>query len=115
MTVVKNIAGRLAKTKFAAKAIAERADLSALGGKPTGRVWWGIALVVAGNIVGAPAIALCAFLAYYWERPMIIMVGGPVLLVIAHLLFLTGIYIAGGRYAMVFFRWLTRVVLEKLM
>jgi hypothetical protein len=115
LPVVKNIAGRLAKTKFAAKAIAEKADLSALGGKPPGRVWLGMALVVAGNLLGAPAIALCAFCAYYWDEPMIIMVGGPVLLVVAHLIFLTGIYVAGGRYAMVLFRWLTRVVLEKLM
>ncbi len=114
MPLVKNIAGRLARTNFAAAAIADGADLSVLKARPPGRVWLGIALVVAGNLVGAPGIALCAFLAYYWDTPRIIVVGGPVLLVVAHLLFLSGIYIAGGRYVKVVFRWLTRVVLEKL-
>jgi len=39
----------------------------------------------------------------------------PLLLLIAYLVFLTGMYIAGGKYIMVFFRWATRVALEKLM
>jgi hypothetical protein len=37
------------------------------------------------------------------------------LFIIAHLVFLAGMYLAGGKYVMVFFRWATRVTLEKLM
>jgi len=69
---------------------------------------------VEHNILGLPAIGLFGALSIYWNEPKLIIIGGPLLFVLAHLVFLAGMYLAGGKYLMVFFRWATRVTLEKL-
>jgi len=53
-------------------------------------------------------------LSIYWREPKLIMIGGPLLFIIAHLVFMAGMVLAGGKYLRVFFRWATRVALEKL-
>ena len=65
--------------------------------------------------MGLPAVGLIAALSIYRHEPMLIIIGGPILLIIAHLVFLAGMYLAGKKYVMVFFRWATRATLEKLM
>ncbi len=66
-------------------------------------------------IIGRPAVGLIGAFSIYWHEPLLIIIGGPLLLIISHLVFLAGMYLAGGKYVMVFFRWATRVTLEKLM
>jgi hypothetical protein len=109
------MANRIAKTKFASGAIKDGADLSAFKEKPTAKNFLGILLVCCSCIIGLPAVGLIGALSIHWHEPLLIIIGGPLLLIIAHLVFLAGMYLAGGKYIMVFFRWATRAALEKLM
>ena len=115
MPMIKKIAKRVAQTKFASKAINEGADLRAFKEKLSARTLFGIFLMGVSYIIGWPAIGFLAGLSLYWHQPLIIVIGGPLLFGLAHLVFLAGMYLAGGKYIMVFFRWATRVTLEKLM
>jgi hypothetical protein len=115
VTIIKKIANGIAQTKFGSKAINERADLSAFKQKPTAQNLLGIFLTCCSYIIGWPAIGLFAGLSLYWHEPLIIVIGGPLLFGLAHLVFLAGMYLAGGKYIMVFLRWATRITLEKLM
>lgn len=115
LNIIKKLANRIAKTKFASRAIKEGADLSAFKEKPTAKNFFGIFLMCCSYIIGLPAVGLIGALSVYWREPLLIIIGGPLLLIIAHLVFLTGMYFAGGKYVMVFFRWATRATLEKLM
>ena len=115
MNTIKKLANRIAKTKFAGRAINEGADLSAFKTKPTAKSFLGIFLMCFSYILGLPAVGLIGALSIYWHKPLLIIIGGPLLMVIAQLVFLAGMYLAGGKYVMVFFRWATRVTLEKLM
>jgi hypothetical protein len=115
LNIIKKLANRIAQTEFAVRAINEGADLSAFKEKPTSKSFLGIFLVCFSYIIGLPAVGLIGALSFYWHKPLLIIIGGPLLFVVAQLVFLTGIYLAGGKYIMVFFRWATRVTLEKLM
>jgi len=114
LNIIKKLAKGIAKTKFASGAIKDGADLSAFKEKPTAQNFLGIILMCCSYILGLPAVALIGAFSIYWREPLLIIIGGPLLLIIVHLVFLTGMYLAGGKYVMVFFRWATRVTLEKL-
>ena len=115
MHIIKKLASRIAKTKFASQAIKDGADLSAFKDKPTARNFLGIVLMCCSYIIGLPAVGLIGAISVSRHEPLLIIIGGPLLLIIAHLIFLAGMVLAGGNYVMVFFRWATRTVLEKLM
>jgi hypothetical protein len=115
LNIIKRLANGIAKTKFASRAINDGADLSAFKKKPTAQNFFGIFLMCFSYIIGWPAVGLIGAFSIYWHKPLLIIIGGPLLLVIAHLVFSAGLYLAGGKYVMVFFRWVTRVTLEKLM
>lgn len=109
------LANGIAKTKFASRAIHDGADLSAFKEKPSTRNVVGIFLVCCSYLLGLPAVGLIGALSLYWREPLLAVIGGPLLLVMAHVVFLAGVYLGGGRYIMALFRWATRVTLEKLM
>ena len=115
MNIIKKLANRIAKTKFARRAINDGADLRAFKEKPTAKNYLGIFLMCCSYIIGWPGVGLIGVLSIYWHEPLLIIIGGPLLLITSHLIFLVGMYLAGGKYVMVFFRWATRVTLEKLM
>ena len=115
MNVIKKLANRIAKTKFASRAINDGADLSAFKEKLTAKNFLGIFLMCCSYIIGLPAVGLIGAISISRHEPLLIIIGGPLLLIIAHLVFLAGMYLAGGKYVMVFFRWATRATLEKLM
>lgn len=115
MNIIKKLANSIAKTKFASRAIKEGADLSAFKKKPTAKNYLGIFLVCCSYIIGLPAVGLIGAISISRHEPMLIIIGGPLLLIIAHLVFLAGMYLAGKKYVLVFFRWATRATLEKLM
>ena len=107
--------GKLARTRYVRNAIKDKADLSAFRKKPSLRVIAGISAIVLSYIIGWPAVTLFAFLAAYFGEPLIVVIGGPLIYGISHLVFLLGMYLAGAKYTWIFFRWLTRVGMEKLM
>ena len=99
----------------ASRAIKDGADLSAFKEKPTARNFLGIFLVCFSIIVSLPGVGLIAALSIYWHEPLLIIIGGPILIIIAHLFFFAGMYLAGGKYPRTLFKWATRVTIEKLM
>ena len=114
MNIIRKIARGIAETKFGIKAVNENVDLNAFKEKPSAKVFLGIFLMVMSYIIGWPMIGLFGVLSLYWNEPLIIIVGGPLLFVVAHLAFLAGVYLAGGKYIMPFIRWVTRVTLKKI-
>ncbi len=115
MNIIKKLANDIAKTKFASRAIKDGADLRAFKERPTAQNFLGIFLMCCSYIIGWPAVGLIGAFSIYWHEPLLIIIGGPLLLIISYRVFLAGMYLAGGKYVMVFFRWATRVTLEKLM
>ena len=115
MNLIRKIARRIAKTKFGNRALHENADLKVFKEKPSVKVFLGIFLMVLSYIIGLPMIGLFGALSLYWNEPLLIIIGGPLLFVVAHLIFLAGVYLAGGKYIMPLIRWATRVTLKKLM
>jgi hypothetical protein len=115
VTLIKTIANGLAQTRFASKAIKEHADLSAFKQKPTVQNLLGIFLMFCSYLIGWPAVGLIGALGIYWQRPLLIIIGAPLCFIIAHLIFLLGMYLAGGKYVLILVRWATRITLEKLM
>jgi len=114
LNIIKKMAQAIAKTKFATKAIHENNELNTFKKKPPGQFYFGIFLTVVSYIIGWPMIGLLGFLSLYWNEPLIIIIGGPLLFGLAHLAFLAGLYLAGGKYIMPVIRWTTRVTLKKL-
>ena len=109
------LVARIAATRFVRQALADNADLSAFKGKPSLKVTLGITAIVISYIIGWPAVALLGFLAACYGRPAIVVVGGPLIYGLSHLVFLLGMYLAGARYSWIFLRWLTRVTMLKLL
>ena len=105
---------RLAATRFVREALAEKADLMALRAKPTPQVWIGLGFVGLSYIIGWPAVALLAWISYHLREPLILVIGGPVIYGLSHLVFLAGSYLAGMHYAWIFLRWATRRLAERL-
>jgi hypothetical protein len=114
LNIIRKIARGMAETKFGIKALNENVDINAFKEKPSAKVLGGIFLMIMSCIIGWPMIGLFGALSICWSEPLILIIGGPPLFVVAHLIFLAGVYLAGGQYIMPFIRWATRVTLKKL-
>src|SRR4030067_3854069 len=114
LNIIRKTAQRIAKTEFASKAINENADLNAFKEKPSARLCLGMFLMGISYIIGWPAIGLFAGLSLYWHQPLIIVIGGPLLFGLAHLVFLAGMYLAGGNILWYFLGATKRTHLRKL-
>jgi hypothetical protein len=113
MPIVRKIAESLAGTRFGQRALAEEANLGIFRRKPSARFYLGLSLMALSYLLGLPAIALCGYLAYAWKEPLIFPFGVGAVFVAVHLLFATGVYLAGANYAMVLLRWFTGRFLRK--
>ena len=111
---IQKVVAKLAATEFVRSALAENADLSAFKQKPSLKVVLGVSAIGFSYIIGWPLITLLGTLAVYYERPMFVLLGGPMAYGLSHLVFLLGMYLAGARYSWIFLRWLTRVAMLKL-
>ena len=114
MGIKVSIVAWLLRQRFVREALEERADLSALCGRPTPRVWTGLGFIGLSYLLGWPAVGLFALIAYHLREPLVLAVGGPLIYGLSHLVFLAGSWLAGSRYAMALLRWGTRRVVEKL-
>ena len=110
-----NIIKRIAETNFVRSAMADKADLSAFKKKPTPRVLLGVSAIGFSYVIGWPAIAALGAFSIYVSQPLVIVIGGPLLYGLSHLVFLGGMYLAGAKYTRILLRWATRVTMEKLM
>ena len=113
MNVISRIANRIANTRYARKAVEEKADLSAFKQKPTARILLGVFLIGFSYIIGWPAVSAMAGLAIYFQEPLVAIIGGPLTYGLSHLVFMAGMYLAGAKYSAIFLRWATRRLVEK--
>ena len=113
--MIKRLVKRIAEIEYVRCAMTERADLSAFRKKPTPRMVTGIAVMAFSYIIGWPAVGGLGALSFYLNKPLIVAIGGPLVYGLSHLVFILGMYLAGAAYVLIFFRWLTRVGMEKLL
>ncbi len=106
---------KLADTDFVRTAIEEQADLTPFKDKPSFQVVTGVFLICISFLLGWPAVAACGVVAVKLHEPLIAVIGGPLVYGLSHLVFLLGMYFSGARYTVIFFRWLSRVTVEKLL
>ncbi len=106
---------RIAETKYIRSAIEEKADLSAFREKPSGRIIIGVSAIFLSYIICWPAISAVGALAIYLEKPLLVVIGAPLLYGLSHLVFIFGMYLAGAKYTRIFLRWAARVTVEKLL
>jgi hypothetical protein len=111
MSIIK----RISESAYVRSAIEDEADLSAFKEKPSIRVIAGVSAICFSYIIAWPAISVLGALAIYFDRPLLIAIGGPLLYGLSHLVFLLGMYLAGYEYSKIFLRWATRVAVEKWM
>ena len=113
MAPLRSVARRLVRTRFGQRALTQPDRPGILKQKPTKRVYGGLALMALSALTSLPALALLSYLSVRMGKPMIIAVGGPVVLVLVHLIFGLGVYLAGQNYAIEALLWATKRFLKK--
>ena len=108
-----NFIKRICETEYVRSAIEDKADLSAFKKKPSIRIILGVSAICFSYIIGWPAVSVLGALAIYFNKPWLIVIGGPLVYGLSHLVFLLGMYLAGYKYTKIFLRWATRVAVEK--
>ncbi len=109
------ILSRIADTDYVRSALSDKADLSAFKEKPSIRVILGVSAIAFSYIISWPAIGALGALSVHLGSPLLIIVGGPLLYGLSHLVFIFGMYLAGAKYSKIFLRWATRIAVEKLL
>ncbi len=114
MPLLRFLARRLAKAKFGQRALSQPENgLSILKQKPSTRVCIGLALITISCLTGLPALAFLSYLSVKVSKPMIIAAGAPAVVLLVHIVFGVGVYLAGQNYAMETLLWATKRFLRK--
>ncbi len=113
MSFLRSIARRLALTKFGQKSLTKPDGLSILKQKPDTRVYVGLVLMAMSFLIGLPVLAFLSYLSVKLSKPMTIAVGGPVVILLVHIMFGVGVYLAGQNYAAKVVQWATKRFLQK--
>ncbi len=113
MALLRPFAHRLAQTKFGQKSLTKPNGLSVLKQQPGIRVYFGLVLLAASFLINLPVLTYLSYLSVKLTRPMIITVGGPVVLLLVHIMFGVGVYLAGKNYAIEVLHWATKRFLQK--
>jgi hypothetical protein len=112
--ILRHLARRLARTKFGQKALVQPENgLSILKQKPGTRVYIGLALMAISCLTGLPALAFLSYLSVKVNKLMIIAAGAPVVVLLVHIVFGVGVYLAGQNYAREMLFWATKRFLQK--
>lgn len=111
---MKNLIQKIADIEFVRIAIEEQADLSPFKEKPSLQVITGVLFIILGSLLGWPAVAFLGILAIKFNEPLLAVIGGPLVYGLSFPFFWIGMYFSGAKYTVIFFRWLSRVTVEKL-
>ena len=115
MSIIKKAALHFARKEFCRNAINKRADLTVLRQKHTLSEIIGIFLIVFSFIIVIPSFFIVGLIAADLKKPMIGIIGIPLAYGISLLILILGMYLTGPRYAKALRRWITNVVLEKIL
>lgn len=113
MSLFKSFARRLAQTRFGQKSLTQPNGLSIFKQQPGTRVYVGLVLMAMSFLTGLPALAFLSYLSVKLSQPMTIAVGGPAVILLVHILFGVGVYLAGQNYAVKLLHWATKRFLQK--
>lgn len=112
--MIKRLLYRISQTAYVRSAIEDHADLSAFKQKPTKRIVIGLFVIAVSYIIGWPAVGALGLLSVYINEPLVLVIGGPSIYGLSHLVFILGMYLAGAAHSRAFLRWAIRVGMEKL-
>ena len=113
MSFLRSFAIRLAQTEFGQKSLTKPDRLSILKQQHSVRVYVGLFLLATSFLISLPTLAFFSYLSVKLTNPMIIAVGGPVVLLLVHIMFGVGVYLAGKNYALEVLQWATKRFLQK--
>ena len=113
MSLLRSLARKLAQTRFGQKSLTTPNGLSIFKQQPGTRVCVGLVLMAMSFITGLPALAFLTYLSVKLSQPMTIAVGGPVVILVVHILFGVGVYLAGQNYAVTVLQWAIKRFLQK--
>lgn len=105
MRLIEKMAARLAATKFGASALTQYQDTAVFKTRPEGKFYIGIGLIVASYLMGLPGVVLLGWLGTEGLDPLLLAGLGAVLVVLVHLIFAAGVYLAGANYAKALVGW----------
>jgi hypothetical protein len=114
LPVFKSIAGRIAATAWMRNAMNNGDAQYVFREKPAMQVYVGIGLILISYVIGWPAVGMLSLIAFYTREPLILVIGGPLVYGLSHLVFLAGLYLAGKRYALALAHWASRKALARL-
>ena len=113
--MIKKTAHYFAKKKYCRAAIENRADLRVFQEKPTLSMAMGMVMIAFSYVIGLPAVLFLATLAVWLKKPLIGIIGGPLIYGISTLIFIIGIKLAGLKHVKALFLWMIRIILEKIL
>jgi hypothetical protein len=106
---------RLAQLRYVRNAIDQRADLSEFRKPPTFRIFAGMFLIAFSFVMCWPAIGALSGWGAYHHRYWVGAVAFGTLYPLSHLCYIAGMVLSGEKYMRIFFRWLTRRGVERLL
>jgi hypothetical protein len=109
----RKVAEYLADKQFVRNALAEGSDLRIFTKKPSPKALSGICLVLLSYIIGWPAVAALGVISFHMDEPLILVIGGPLVYGLSHLVFLAGMYLAGRDYAAAYLKWAVNILYRK--
>ncbi len=113
MPLLRSFARKLAQTRFGQKSLTQPDGPSILKQQPGRRVYVGLILMAMSFLTGLPALAFLSYLSVKLSKPMIIAVGGAVVVLMVHIMFGVGVYLAGQNYAVKLLHRATKRFLQK--
>ncbi len=113
MPLLRSLARRVAQTKFGQKSLSNPDGLSILKQQPGKRVYVGLVFMAMSFLLGLPALAFLSYLSIELSKPMTIVIGGPVVIILVHIMFGVGVYLAGQNYASKALQCATKRFLQK--
>ena len=114
-SILKVLVSRVARARFVHAAIADRADLSAFRRRPDLKVMAGVSAITVSYIIGWPLVSLLGAAAIYYNNAALVVIGGPLVYGLSHLMFMLGMYLAGAKYSWIFLRWAVAQSMIRLM
>lgn len=75
----------------------------------------GILMIFLSYVIGLPAVVFMAAVSMWAKKPLIGIIGGPLIYGISTVIFIVGIKMAGVKHIKALFAWMTRVLLEKIL
>jgi len=113
VVLLRSIARRLAQTEFGQKSLTKPDGLPILKQQPGAHVYVGLVLLAMSFLISLPVLALLSYLSVKLTKPMIIVVGGPIVFLSVHIMFGVGVNLAGKNYALEVLHRATKRFLKK--